>query len=370
MRPTRVLLTVLTSLALLAAAPALAAEAPAPSTPAADPGGIGVRLVDAPVATRDDPRAQVYIVDHLAPGTSIERRIEVSNTTAAPADVSLYASAADITEGSFVGAAAGVENDLTTWTSVTPGTSQVPPGGTAIATVAVDVPADAAPGEQYGVVWAEVSSGDPTGGGVTQVSRVGIRLYISVGPGNAPASDFTIDSLTAVRSDDGSPTVQATVTNTGGRALDMNGTLQLSGGPGGLSAGPFPATLGSTLAVGATGPVSIELDDALPAGPWEASITLKSGLVERTATATITFPDAGAAAPVDTESGRPAWLYPAVAGAAVLLLVLAVLLAAALARRHGGAHDRARGRGRRRAAAGAPSEAPRVTVPAGQHPSA
>ena len=47
--------------------------------------------------------------------------------------------------------------------------------------------------------------------------------------------------------------VLATVHNTGGRALDMNGTLQLPAGPGGLSAGPFPANLGVTLAIGDTG---------------------------------------------------------------------------------------------------------------------
>lgn len=322
-------LALVAMLAVLWAAPALAAEAPAPPTvsPAAEPGGIGLRLVDAPVEAREDPRAQVYIVDHLAPGTTIERRIEVSNTTASPADVVLYPGAADITDGSFVGAPAGNQNDLSTWTSVTPEAPQVAAGGTQMATVTIAVPADAAPGEQYGVVWAEVRSAEATGGGVTQVSRVGLRLYVSVGPGNPPAMDFTIDSLTAVRSVDGLPTVLATVHNTGGRALDLNGTLQLLDGPGGLSAGPFPATLGSTLAVGATGPVSIELDDALPAGPWQASITLKSGLVERTAEATITFPDEGAAVPVTTGSDRPAWLYPVVAGAAVLLLVMAALAA-------------------------------------------
>jgi len=51
--------------------------------------------------------------------------------------------------------------------------------------------------------------------------------------------------------------VRASVHNTGGRALDMNGTLQLLAGPGGLSAGPFPATLGTTPAIGDTEPVSI-----------------------------------------------------------------------------------------------------------------
>ena len=118
----------------------------------------------------------------------------------------------------------------------------------------ITVPSDAAPGEQYGVVWAEARSAPVAGGGVIQVSRVGIRLYVSVGPGGAPAADFTIDSLTANRSADGQPTVLATVHNTGGRALDMSGTLQLLAGPGGLSAGPFPATLGTTLAIGDTEP--------------------------------------------------------------------------------------------------------------------
>jgi hypothetical protein len=72
------------------------------------------------------------------------------------------------------------------------------------------------------VVWAEARSTPSAGGGITQVSRVGIRVYLSVGPGGPPAADFTIDSLTARRSPDGRPVVLASVHNTGGRALDMN----------------------------------------------------------------------------------------------------------------------------------------------------
>lgn len=285
-----------------------------------------MRLLDAPVDTQDDPRARVYIVDHLAPGTVIDRRIEVSNTTDAAAKIVLYPAAATIKDGSFVGSADRTPNELTTWTTVTPGTPDVPAGGTAVATVRIAVPKDAAPGEQYGVVWAAATSA-PGAGGVTQVSRVGIRLYLSVGPGGAPASDFTIDSLTAQRAADGTPSVVAEVHNTGGRALDMNGTPQLSDGPGGLSAGPFPAELGSTLATKASGPVTITLDEQLPAGPWKARITLKSGLVERSAEATVTFPEAGAGPAVRTSSPRPGWLIPAIAaGAAVLLLGAAGLL--------------------------------------------
>jgi hypothetical protein len=156
---------------------------------------------------------------------------------------------------------------------------------------------------------------------VTQVNRVGIRLYLSIGPGGPPAADFTIDSLTAIRSPEGVPMVLASVHNTGGRALDMSGTLELTAGPGGLSAGPFPADLGITLGVGDTEPVTIPLDKQLPAGPWDARITLRSGLLERRAEATITFPDAGAAPSVSTSSTRPGWLYPAIAALVILLLL-------------------------------------------------
>ncbi len=292
-----------------------------------DPVGIGVRLVDAPVDARDDPRARIYIVDHLAPGAVIQRRIEISNTTSAAHEVALYASAATIGDGSFVGSADRTPNELSSWTTVDPGASDIAAGGRVTATVTITVPDDAAPGEQYGVVWAETRS-DDEGGGVVQVSRVGIRLYVSVGPGGPPAADFTIESLTAGRTVDGTPTISAAVRNTGGRALDLDGTLRLSDGPGGLSAGPFAAETSSTLAVGATEPVSIELDERLPAGPWTARVDMVSGLVERSAEAVVTFPDAGPGVAVAAAPGRsrPVWLYITAAIVALLLVVGLALL--------------------------------------------
>ena len=114
--------------------------------------------------------------------------------------------------------------------------------------------------------------------------------------------------------------------NTGGRALDMNGTLDLRGGPGGLSAGPFPATLGTTLAIGATAPVTIALDKALPAGPWDAEIILRSGLVENSVRGTITFPGAGSSLVVPTMSSKSSWLKPAAAsGFAGTVVALALI---------------------------------------------
>jgi hypothetical protein len=82
------------------------------------------------------------------------------------------------------------------------------------------------------------------------------------------------------------------VRNTGHRALDMNGTLTLPGGPGSLRAGPFLATPGTTLAPGRGGPVLVTLDRQLPAGPWKAKLRLYSGRV-KSADAVITFPAGG-----------------------------------------------------------------------------
>jgi hypothetical protein len=285
-------------------------------------GSIGVQVLDVPLTAYDDPRARLYIIDRLHPGTVIHRRIEISNTTASTVHVVSYPAAATISRGAFVGAVAHTPNELSTWTSVLPGASDVSPGGHATVTVTIAVPRNAPPGEQYGVLWAETRSPAPAGGGITQVSRVGIRLYLSIGPGGAPASKFTIDSLTGKRSPDGQPVVVASVHNTGGRALDMSGTLQLSAGPGGLSAGPFPANLGTTLAIGATEPITIMLDKQIPNGPWHALVTLRSGLLERSARATINFPT----------TGTPHAPYPIIAGLVILLLV--GIVAALFMRRH------------------------------------
>ena len=164
---------------------AMSAGTPAAATAQEGPGGIGLRLVEAPTAAKDDPRARIYIVDHLAPGTVIERRVEVSNSTTSNHQVALYSSAATIEDGVFVGAAGETANELSRWTTVTPGTVDVAAGEKLTAVVEVAVPKDAAPGERYAVVWAEARS-EPAVGGVVQVGRVGIRLYLSIGSALPP----------------------------------------------------------------------------------------------------------------------------------------------------------------------------------------
>jgi hypothetical protein len=301
--------------ALLGPVPAVAAAPPAP--------GLGIRLLEAPTARQADPRAHVYIVDRVPPGGGFSRRIEVSNGDTTPMDVVLYPATAGIASGAFTVRARTLPGEIPSWTSISPSTVHLAPGGRAEATVTVKVPPNTAPGEYYGgAVVERPAQSSPKG--VVVALRVAIRMYLSVGPGGEPPSDFTIDSLTAERAPTGEPLVLAQVHNTGGRALDMTGQLRLSKGPGGLSAGPFNATLGTTLGIGQSEPVTVKLDKALPAGPWLARMDLASGLVRRSATATISFPDKGASAPVaaklvQTKKKSPPW---ALIGIGVLILLL------------------------------------------------
>lgn len=254
--------------------------------------GLGIRLLEAPVGRKDDPRALVYIVDHVSPGSTFSRRFEVVNDSPQPITVALYAVASEIAGGSFTPLAGRTPNELASWMSVAPSELRLAPRARQPATVTIAVPRDASAGERYAAVMAE-SVGQQDGVAVN--TRVGIRTYLDVGRGGEAPTDFVIEALTASRQTDGRPVVQATVRNTGGRALDMSGDLTLTAGPGGLSAGPFSVELGTTLALGKSQTVKVVLDKALPAGPWKARIGLKSGLVERAAEGVIVFPDAAGA---------------------------------------------------------------------------
>jgi hypothetical protein len=297
----------------------------------ANPSLVGIRLLDVPADLSNDPRAQLYIIDHLAPGAVIHRRVEVSSTGAAPATVEVYAGAASIAAGSFIGAAAPDQNELSGWILLGQSALTLRPHGNAPVDVTISVPSRASSGERYAVIWASVSSPPAAQGGVLLVNRVGIRVYLDVGPGGDPPSDFQIDDIAGARTADGRPEVIARVHNTGLRALDIRGDLQLSEGPGSLSAGPFPVTTGSTLAPGDTAPVEVLLDRQLPDGPWTVRLTLASGLLQRTATATIRFPTSpgteNAAATPDTI----AWILILGVGGFVVLAVLCALL---IVRRH------------------------------------
>ena len=178
--------SLLIALSLLAgittpASSALAAAPPHSGT--AGQGSIGIRLVYAPTES-NDPRTSSYIIDRLAPGTTVSRRVEIVNSTRSTKNVALYPAAASLIQGKFGFARNHRPNDLSRWTSVSRGTLLLPAGTKAFETVTISVPKDASSGRRYAVLWAEVSA--PTVGGVTLVNRVGIRMYLSVRPEGAP----------------------------------------------------------------------------------------------------------------------------------------------------------------------------------------
>ncbi len=332
-----VLMAVALATAISVAAPAAADSAP-PDAP--DVGSLGVRLLDVPSGTVDDPRAASYIVDELQPGATIERRVRISNTTASPMAVDVYAAAADIADGAFVVGDGHAENGLSSWTTPSVGSVQVPAGGAADVTMTVAVPTDAPPGEQYAVIWAETAG--PADGGIVAVSRVGVRMYVAVLGSNALTSAFVVDSAVAERADGGHGVVRVALRNTGGRALDLSGELTLTAVGATVTAGPYAATLGTTVAPGTDGTVAFEIADDIADGPWDAVVDLHSGLVTGSYDARLTFPaQAGAApaAPVRPASGGLPWWQ-----IALPVLLLAALGTVFVQRR------RAAGTGRRRRA--------------------
>ncbi|WP_157517435.1 hypothetical protein [Micromonospora rifamycinica] len=280
-------------LAPLEAATAVPGELAGRATSAApDPGDIGVRLLEVSANRIDDPRARVYIVDHINPGTRITRRFEVSNTSNTARRFTLYPGAAEIVDNNFVAAANQNANELPEWITIDRSEVTVAAHDTAVVTATITIPPSASRGERYGAIWAQVAS-STTGaeGNLQQIRRVGIRVYLDVGPGGDPRSDFTIEELVPGRTKDGLPVVSAKVKNTGERALDLSGKLQLAEGPDGISAGPFPVQIGTTVVPGGAADVEVLLGSKLPDGPWQATLNMESGRIHRTATAELTFPD-------------------------------------------------------------------------------
>jgi hypothetical protein len=254
------------------------------------PGGIGVRLVAVPTGPSGNPLARLYIIDRLAPGTSVSRQVQVSNSTRATADVAVYAAGATLGRVGFTFAAGRVQGQLSSWTSVSRDVLRLRPGTDALEMVTVRVPKDASSGEKYAVVWAQVSAPSLHQRGLVLVNRVGIRMYVSIGLGGTPPPNFTVGRLAAERSKTGEPFVDVTIHNSSESPLDISGRLTLSNGPGGVSGGPYPLTLGPALAPGRSEIATAVLSKQLPDGPWKASISLTSGPTARSATATVTFP--------------------------------------------------------------------------------
>ena len=299
---------------------ASAATASSPSAAPGPQGTFGVRLVDVPVSEAGNPRALRYIIDYLPTGTVIHRRILVANNESRTARFTVYADAASISGGQFVGYAGATRNELTNWVSVQHPTVTLAAGASVMDMITVRVPLGATRGEHYGVIWVQQKAKAPARdgeSGVTEVSRVGVRLYVAVGRGGGLPSSFDITSITGHLTDARQPIIVAHVNNTGGRAIDVNGSARLADGPGGTSSGPFPAQRIVTLAPGQSWNMTFAAPKSLPNGSWRVTVTLASGLTKATATSPIQL-TANVAAQAAT-SATP-WVWLALGGLVVLVV--------------------------------------------------
>jgi hypothetical protein len=297
-------------------------------------GSFGTRLVDVPVSEAGNPRALRYVIDYLPTGTVIHRRILIQNNEPRAAHFTVYVDSAHILDGLFTGDGGATRNELTGWMSVQHRAVAVAAGASVMDAITIKVPRGATRGEHYGVIWVQqaAKAGTPKSGfGVTEVSRLGIRVYLAVGRGGVLPTSFAITSITGQRSASGQPTVVAHVENTGGRAIDLNGSLRLTGGPGNSSSGPFPAQAIVTLAPGQSWNMTFAPPRSLPGGSWRAKITMVSGLTTATAAATVRLA-AVVAAPASLSGMQWIWLS---LGSLVLVLVIVMGSYAVLRRRSG-----------------------------------
>jgi hypothetical protein len=315
MRRSLAVLGLAATVSAAAAGPAAAARTPA-HTP--QQGSIGIRLLNAPVSERANPLARLYIIDHVAPGASLHRLIQVSNMSRSAVHLSAYTAAASIAHGQFLFAPGRKQNLMTTWVHLSRPVLPLAAGQSGRERITIRVPRNAPPGEQYGVIWAQDRGHDPALPTIGLVNRVGIRIYLSVGPGGPPPSNFTMTAPAASRGAGDRALVTVRADNTGGRALTISGTLTLTDGPGGLALGPVGLASGATIAPGQTAPVDFALSRSIPDGPWHALLRLQSGLIVRTEQATIDFstPASGAQFPV----------VPAAGGSLLALIAIAVMI--------------------------------------------
>ncbi|MEU7585981.1 hypothetical protein AB0A95_06735 [Micromonospora sp. NPDC049230] len=274
-----------------------------------------------------------YIVDHLPPGTTIKRQLLISNRTDEARRIDVYPAAATVEGSEFRFGEGRATNELTSWITLDKSVVKVDPWGEARVLATIVVPRPASRGERYGVLWASATSAPRSDGEVTQIHRVGVRMYLDIGPGGEPVSDFSIGELRPARSTEGVPSVTAQVTNTGGRAIDLTGSVALSDGPAGSRAGPFDVGQGVTLPPGGSGQVIARLPAELPNGPWKIEVNLESGMVKRSITAQIEFPDAGQVGKRGSVISRMTSGWTVAAAVAGLLLIAGLAMLARRSRR-------------------------------------
>jgi hypothetical protein len=127
-----------------------------------------------------------------------------------------------------------------------------------------------------------------------------------------------VGTPTASKAANGTHLISVPIDNTGGRAVDVRGSVSLSSGPGGLQAGPFNPQAMDTLAPGQTHPVIFALSSKLPDGPWQATFTFKSDLITKTEKVTLNLASHTA---TTAKSHKPFPIIPVIGGIGLFLII-------------------------------------------------
>ncbi|NJP35579.1 WxL protein peptidoglycan domain-containing protein [Micromonospora thermarum] len=226
----RLLAAIATGIALLGAAPAPPAPTPTPS--AAVTWGV------APSSAKG-PNGRPAFTYKLDPGATLTDYVAVTNHSARPLTLNLYASDAITTaQGGFDLLAGGQQpTDVGAWVRLTQRSVTIPSTSRLDIPFTLTVPNNATPGDHAGGIVASLATttADAQGNQVAVDHRVGARIYLRVTGELQPA--LTVEDLQVRHSGSVNPLAGGTLTAT--FTVRNTGNVRLTGRPTLNAAGPF-----------------------------------------------------------------------------------------------------------------------------------
>ncbi|SCF04751.1 protein of unknown function [Micromonospora haikouensis] len=272
----RLLAAIATGLALLGAALAPPTPTPpAPSAPAAATWGV------APSSAKG-PNGRPAFTYKLDPGATLTDYVAVTNHSARPLTLNLYASDAFTTaQGGFDLLAGGQQpTDVGAWVRFTQRTLIIPSTSRLDIPFTLTVPDNATPGDHAGGIVASLAatSTDAHGNQVAVDHRVGARIYLRVTGELRPA--LAVEDLRVRHSGSLNPFGGGTLTAT--FTVRNTGNVRLTGQPSLAAAGPF--------GLGGRSVDAAALPEILPGGELTTTVRLSDvpPLFRLTANATVT----------------------------------------------------------------------------------
>ena len=191
----------------------------------------------------------------VGPGTQIVDSVDVTNSSAVPAEFLIYAT--DAINEQATGAFSLLKHDikptdLGSWVTTKSDRVTIQPGTKATIPFNLLIPSDATPGDHVaGIVASILTTGTSKGATVTLEQRVGTRMYLAVSGERVPGVKVAgVTSGFAASLNPFAPgdmTVGYDVRNSGNTRLDVNNTVSITG-PFGIPLGSFaPKALANLL---------------------------------------------------------------------------------------------------------------------------